>query len=286
MGISTSYNIVYDKFTLPEDVNYFNGSSPVLYRKLQSVRSDLLACESRDEGAQDEVLIMWEQLTEEAWMALNDMDNFGRADMPFSEENFLDSLDHTTTTTQTTVKETHMHSSEPAEHQTTVKKTQTSTTGFDGVHKTIQKKTYVHTTESGEEIAVDLKDANAARPHARKVAGSMVTSEFATSTSVFVFEYLSKAVETEPTEIFVPYVHYPGGYRITASDGHCAIEKYEGYDIIRHEHDNHGHKHRLVVERRTVKSEAKTSQFAWTGHSNLPVYIALGAAIVTPYLAW
>ncbi|POM57709.1 Hypothetical protein PHPALM_37745 [Phytophthora palmivora] len=170
-----------------------------------------------------------------------------------------------TTHTQTTVKKTLMHS-DPSE---TTKKTVTTT-----------NKTYVFTSETGEEIVLDLKNATTTRPHARKVNGSVVTSEFTQSSSTFVFEYSSEGAGAEPTEIFVPYIHFPGGYRVTASDGHCTIEKHEGYDVIKHDHDNHAHKHRVVVEK--TKKVVKSS---W-GHSNIPVYVALGIAIVTPYLTW
>ncbi|EEY61636.1 uncharacterized protein PITG_01964 [Phytophthora infestans T30-4] len=163
-----------------------------------------------------------------------------------------------------------------------VKTTHTQTTTVT----TTTNKTYVFTSESGEEIILDLKNAATTRPHARKVKGSIVTSDFAQSSSTFVFEYSSEgAGASEPTEIFVPYIHFPGGYRVTASDGHCAIEKHEGYDIIKHEHDNHAHKHRVVVEK-TKTVAAKSSRFAWVGHSNIPVYVALGIAVATPYLTW
>ncbi|OWZ18599.1 hypothetical protein PHMEG_0007287 [Phytophthora megakarya] len=170
-----------------------------------------------------------------------------------------------TTTTQTTVKKTHVHA-DPSE---TTKKTVTTTS-----------KTYVFTSETGEEIVLDLKNAATTRPHARKVNGCVVASEFTQSSSTFVFEYSSATTEAEPTEIFVPYIHFPGGYRVTASDGHCAIEKHEGYDVIKHEHDHHAHKHRVVVEK-----TKKVAQSSW-GHSNIPVYVALGIAVVTPYLTW
>ncbi|KAG7378595.1 hypothetical protein PHYPSEUDO_009903 [Phytophthora pseudosyringae] len=179
------------------------------------------------------------------------------------------------THTQTTVKKTLVHSHVPSSAGETTKKTVTTTTN----------KTYVFTSEAGEEVVLDLKDAATTRPHARKVHGAVVTSEFAQSSSTFVFEYSSEgAGVVEPTELFVPYVHFPGGYRVTASDGHCAIEKHEGYDIIKHEHDKHAHTHRVVVEK-TKKVAAKSSRFAWAGHSNIPVYVALGIAVVTPYLA-
>ncbi|GMF56002.1 unnamed protein product [Phytophthora fragariaefolia] len=177
-----------------------------------------------------------------------------------------------TTHTQTTVKKTLVH--EPVTSDV-AKKTVTTTT---------TNKTYVFTSESGEDIVLDLKDAATTRPHARKVSGSVVASEFTQSSSTFVFEYASEGAAA-PTEIFVPYVHFPGGYRVTASDGHCAIEKHEGYDIIKHEHDGHAHKHRIVVEK-TKKPAQKSARFAWLGHSNVPVYVALGIAVVTPYLGW
>ncbi|ETI56034.1 hypothetical protein F441_01319 [Phytophthora nicotianae CJ01A1] len=181
-----------------------------------------------------------------------------------------------TTHTQTTVTKTHVHSHEPSIAGETTKKTVTTTTN----------KTYVFTSESGEEIVLDLRNAATTRPHARKIKGSVVTSEFTQSSSIFVFEYSSEGTgASEHTEIFVPYIHFPGGYRVTASDGHCSIEKHEGYDIIKHEHDNHAHKHRIVVEK-TKKVVAKSSRFAWMGHNNIPVYVALGIAVVTPYLTW
>ncbi|KAG3166009.1 hypothetical protein PC129_g20065, partial [Phytophthora cactorum] len=38
-------------------------------------------------------LIMWEQLTDAARVALNDSKNFGRAEVPFSDEHYEDHLD-------------------------------------------------------------------------------------------------------------------------------------------------------------------------------------------------
>ncbi|GMF27081.1 unnamed protein product [Phytophthora lilii] len=172
-----------------------------------------------------------------------------------------------TTHTQTTVRKTLVHAGEPE------KKTVTTTS----------HKTYVFTSETGEEVVLDLKDAATTRPHARKVGGSVVASEFTHSSATFVLEYKSEGAE--PTEIFVPYVHFPGGYRVTASDGHCAIEKHEGYDIIKHEHDSHAHTHRVVVEK-TKKAAPAPARFAWHGHSNIPVYVALAVAVVSPYLTW
>ncbi|KAG2505193.1 hypothetical protein JM18_009433 [Phytophthora kernoviae] len=115
-----------------------------------------------------------------------------------------------------------------------------------------------------------------ARPYARKIAGVPSKSLFDLSVAEYVLEYASEKSETSGvTEIFVPYVHYPEGYRVTASDGHFTIEKHEGYDIVKHEHSSSTRKHRMVV--------LPTKPLRST-HSNLPVYFALAVALVTPYL--
>ncbi|KAG7386186.1 hypothetical protein PHYBOEH_008770 [Phytophthora boehmeriae] len=156
------------------------------------------------------------------------------------------------------------------------------------MNKCLLKNTYKYTTKSGEEVVLNLTNANVARPHVCAVAGATLRSELTSCTSVFTFEYLSrppKSSDTHPTEIFVPHVHYPTGYRVTASDGHCIVEKHEGYDIIRHQPDKHDHKHELVVERITMKKQPKTPAVGLHGHSNMPVYVALGMAVVAPFMA-
>ncbi|RLN96907.1 hypothetical protein BBJ28_00018647, partial [Nothophytophthora sp. Chile5] len=146
-----------------------------------------------------------------------------------------------------------MHSTgtgEPHEHKT-VTKTSTDTTEPQSEPREVKTvtKTLVHKSVTGEEAELDLKDGSVARPHARKSPGVITTSEFLQASSVYVLEYSTENVEsTEATEIFVPYVHYPGGYRVTASDGHCSIEKHEGYDVVKHEHDSNAQNHRVVPQ--------------------------------------
>jgi hypothetical protein len=114
-----------------------------------------------------------------------------------------------------------------------------------------------------------------ARPHGRRIAGIPVKSQFDLRQAEYVLEYTSeKAESSAATEIYVPYAHYPQGYRVTASDGHFSIEKHEGYDVVKHEHDGHAHRHRVVV------SPTKPLHSA---HSNLPVYLALAAAVASPF---
>ncbi|KAL4141210.1 hypothetical protein PRNP1_014332 [Phytophthora ramorum] len=115
-----------------------------------------------------------------------------------------------------------------------------------------------------------------ARPHGRRIAGIPSKSQFDLKTAEYVLEYTSEKSESSATtEIYVPYAHYPEGYRVTASDGHFTIDKHEGYDVVKHEHDGHAHKHRvLVLPTKPLRS----------GHSNWPVYLALAAAVASPYI--
>ncbi|KAG3183779.1 putative glycosyl hydrolase [Phytophthora cactorum] len=115
-----------------------------------------------------------------------------------------------------------------------------------------------------------------ARPHGRRIAGIPTKSQFNLKTAEYVLEYTSeKSQSSSVTEIYVPYAHYPEGYRVTASDGHFTIDKHKGYDIVKHEHDGHAHKHRVLVH---------PTKPLRSGHSNWPVYLALAAALVSPYL--
>ncbi|KAE8895082.1 hypothetical protein PF003_g20995 [Phytophthora fragariae] len=115
-----------------------------------------------------------------------------------------------------------------------------------------------------------------ARPHGRRIAGIPIKSQFDLKTAEYVLEYTSeKSVTSAVSEIYVPYAHYPDGYRVIASDGHFTIDKHEGYDVVKHEHDGHAHKHRVVV------SPTKPLRSA---QSNWPVYLAVAAAVVSPYI--
>ncbi|KAJ8537389.1 hypothetical protein ON010_g13207 [Phytophthora cinnamomi] len=99
------------------------------------------------------------------------------------------------------------------------------------------------------------------------------------ATAEYILEYVSVNTEaTAPTEIYVPYVHYPGGYRVTSSDGHCTIEKRESYDIVKYVHDVNAHKHRVIISPRTpVGSDSK--------RANAPLYLALAVtAVAVPLL--
>ncbi|TDH68348.1 hypothetical protein CCR75_006741 [Bremia lactucae] len=118
-----------------------------------------------------------------------------------------------------------------------------------------------------------------ARPSARKIAGQPLLSTFTMATKEYVLEYVAHDIKAAAlTEIYVPYVHYPSGYRITTSDGHCTVEKHESYDIVLYTHDTKVRTHRVCIVPRTLNSS--TLQ-----HVNAPLYLALAVtAVVVPLL--
>ncbi|KAL4164526.1 hypothetical protein KRP22_004392 [Phytophthora ramorum] len=118
-----------------------------------------------------------------------------------------------------------------------------------------------------------------ARTHARKIAGVPLKSQFTMATAEYTLEFLSVDTESAaPTEIYVPYVQYPGGYRVTSSDGHCTIQKHENYDIVKYAHDTKAHKHRVIVSPRTpIGGDPR--------RANAPLYLALAlTAVAVPLL--
>ncbi|KAI9905203.1 hypothetical protein PsorP6_014152 [Peronosclerospora sorghi] len=112
------------------------------------------------------------------------------------------------------------------------------------------------------------------RPHARKLTGVPLKSEFTLATAEYVVEYVSTSADSSaPTEIYVPYVHYPRGYRVTSSDGHCTIKKHASYDVIEYAHDPKAHKHRVIISPRTPLGGGPRREYA-------PLYLTVAVTIV------
>ncbi len=75
------------------------------------------------------------------------------------------------------------------------------------------------------------------RPYARKVAGLPRIMRFDPATRTFTLEYRGDPEINAPTEIFIPAVQYPNGYKVTLSDGeyrtdgsYLYVWQYEGRD--------------------------------------------------------
>ncbi|KAF1331659.1 putative glycosyl hydrolase, partial [Globisporangium splendens] len=99
------------------------------------------------------------------------------------------------------------------------------------------------------------------RPHATRVAGVPLKSQFTLKELHYELQFSTnkwKPIDA-PTEIFVPHVQYPRGYKVTASDGKVEIEKHDGYDLVLFHHDRSVERHSVVVSSKvTVR---KTSPY-------------------------
>jgi hypothetical protein len=60
-----------------------------------------------------------------------------------------------------------------------------------------------------------------ARPYPRATAGEPLLLRFDLARRSFLFEFRHDPGVGSPTEIFVPVVQYPRGYRVWLSDGDC-----------------------------------------------------------------
>jgi endoglycosylceramidase len=71
------------------------------------------------------------------------------------------------------------------------------------------------------------------RPYARAIAGTPLTHTFDNTTKIFTFSYNVDTQIQAPTEIFVPVaIHYPRGYRITASPSNVVTFWYPSTNLV------------------------------------------------------
>ncbi len=75
----------------------------------------------------------------------------------------------------------------------------------------------------------------AVRPYARATAGEPLRMRFDMNHRAFELEFRHDPVVSAPTEIFVPRLQYPGGCRVTISDGSYVLRPETQTLIYRHE---------------------------------------------------
>lgn len=83
----------------------------------------------------------------------------------------------------------------------------------------------------------------AVRPYAMKIAGEPLFMNFDRASRTFEFEFRGDPGVSAPTEVFVPALHYPQGYRVEVSDGSYQID---GQTLIFSHSHNH-ETHRLSI---------------------------------------
>ncbi|ETN24092.1 hypothetical protein PPTG_00542 [Phytophthora nicotianae INRA-310] len=86
LGISLSKSS--DRYNKEVPARLANGNTPVVTYYNRGLNTAALMSSSTSSGESPLDLIMWEQLTDVARASLNDKENFGRSDVPFSDENF------------------------------------------------------------------------------------------------------------------------------------------------------------------------------------------------------
>uniref|UniRef100_H3GB92 Necrosis inducing-like protein NPP1 type n=1 Tax=Phytophthora ramorum TaxID=164328 RepID=H3GB92_PHYRM len=84
LSLSTSENKYGNTYVPAEGIE--NGTTPTLSRNVLPMRSAALGPAVNPGEFQD--LVMWDQLTDAARAALNDQDNFGRTEVPISDDHF------------------------------------------------------------------------------------------------------------------------------------------------------------------------------------------------------
>ncbi len=87
--------------------------------------------------------------------------------------------------------------------------------------------------------------AAAVRPHPAAVAGEPLRLAFDMARRVFELEFRHDPQVAAPTEIFVPALQYPGGYRVALSDG--TFERDTTRQVLIYRHDPGRREHRITI---------------------------------------
>ncbi|KAG7395653.1 hypothetical protein PHYBOEH_003372 [Phytophthora boehmeriae] len=91
LGISTYHGSDYGKIAPVSDAGTVDGSTPKFFVRVPPFLSDTYIISTTTAGDFQD-LIMWDQLTDAARAALNTTD-FGKAKVPFIDENFSEKLE-------------------------------------------------------------------------------------------------------------------------------------------------------------------------------------------------
>jgi hypothetical protein len=81
----------------------------------------------------------------------------------------------------------------------------------------------------------------AVRPYARRVAGEPLEMGFDLKRRIFYLTFRHDPLVQAPTEIYVPELQYPAGYRVEVSDGDYQIDREAQTLVVRHSPDRENH---------------------------------------------
>ena len=114
------------------------------------------------------------------------------------------------------------------------------------------------------------------RPYARKVAGEPLSMRFDMASGSFTFSFRHNSDLTEPTEIFVPNLQYPEGYRVEVSDGEFEVQADEQRLIYRHSEQDMPHTIRILSKSAPPAELSPQDRWAMIGLLMLLLLYLLG----------
>ncbi|DAZ98282.1 TPA: hypothetical protein N0F65_008967 [Lagenidium giganteum] len=122
----------------------------------------------------------------------------------------------------------------------------------DSSHELMNDKPESELYDTSEDDACARALVAFVRPHAVKIAGIPTVSRFQLDRKEYKLEYSSDVGKMsehtcEPTEVYVPHVHYPLGYTVSVSGGKYDVQSYTGWDIVHFHHDEKHRTHMLRI---------------------------------------
>lgn len=83
------------------------------------------------------------------------------------------------------------------------------------------------------------------RPYPQKINGTLRALSFNIKTKECIIEFTHHSITPQPTEIFIPHLHYKEGYYIKVSDGSYIIKEDE--QLLFYYHDAFHHRHKITI---------------------------------------
>lgn len=83
------------------------------------------------------------------------------------------------------------------------------------------------------------------RPYPQKINGKLRSLSFDIRTNICKIEFTHHSITPQPTEIFIPHIHYQNGYSVKISDGSYVVKEDE--QLLLYYHDAFHHKHKITI---------------------------------------
>lgn len=107
----------------------------------------------------------------------------------------------------------------------------------------------------------------AIRPYACKVAGEPVQTAFDYRKSIYEFSFRQHESVAAPTEIYLPEIHYAGGFEVEVSDGDFAWDG--DRQILTYRHTQGQTVHRIKIKAKKLREQAGSALFYVRGDDGI-----------------